>query len=155
MILKLVDADNEILKTPTKPIEELSEGISAMIECMIDTLRKTKGVGLSANQVGFEYRIAVIEAPQFLKGPRVLINPEITSHTNNSSIHSEACLSLPGYSCQVKRHDAVIVEYTNRKGKLESLKAKGMLARIIQHEIDHLNGILICDRKENYVLSPL
>ena len=148
MILKLVDADNEILKAPTKPIVELTEGVSAMVECMIDTLRKMKGVGLSANQIGSDYRIAVIEAPQFLKGVRVLINPEITSHTTNSSIHSEACLSLPRYSCQVKRYNEIVVEYTNKQGRLESLKAKGMLARIIQHELDHLDGILICDRTE-------
>ena len=149
MILKLVDADNEILTTPTKPVTEVTDGIKALVECMLDTLRKTKGVGLSANQVGSECRIAVIEAPQFLKGPRVLINPKIIRYTTTDSlVHTEACLSLPGYSCQVRRTDGVIIEYINRKGKPETLKAKGMLARIVQHELDHLDGILISDRTE-------
>ena len=149
MQLQLVKSDNEVLREPTREVPELTDGVKALVESLIDTLRAIKiGVGLSANQVGATNRIAVINAPKYLKGVRVLINPVITWKSEETDVKEESCLSLPKYSCHVRRAKEVIVAYTNRKGKLETLKAKGFLARIVQHELDHLDGLLIADRAE-------
>lgn len=124
---------------------------------MIDTLRDAPGVGLAAPQVAVSQRLAVIEygeipedAPEDAEPPEpklyVIINPEITTRSEAMVEGVEGCLSLPGYAGNVMRHEAITVKALNRKGQPIKIKARGWLARIFQHEIDHLNGVLFIDK---------
>jgi peptide deformylase len=125
---------------------------------MIDTMREEPGVGLAANQVAVSKRLAVIEyaeplpedAPPEAEPPKpklyVVINPEITAASEALVSGTEGCLSVPGYSGTVLRHEAITVKALNRKGQAIKIKAHGWLARIFQHELDHLDGVLFIDK---------
>jgi peptide deformylase len=124
---------------------------------MIETMREAPGVGLAAPQVAVSQRLAVIEfaelpddAPEDAPPPElklyVILNPEIITRSQEMVEGTEGCLSLPGYVGNVMRHEAVTVKAINRKGKSIKIKAKGWLARIFQHEIDHLDGVLFIDK---------
>jgi peptide deformylase len=113
---------------------------------MIETMYEASGVGLAANQVGVPLRVAVIQAPE--QDVVVLINPEMVRRSEEEEME-EACLSVPGYKGQVKRSVAVVVKGLNRKGKEIRIKADGLVAHALQHELDHLNGILYVDRLDS------
>jgi len=120
---------------------------------MFETMYKRGGVGLAANQVGVLKRVVVIDLDSGKEGQGknqlVLVNPEIVS-AQGEVVAEEGCLSLPGLYKKVKRAERVVVRARNREGKEFTLEAEGLLSRAIQHEVDHLNGILFIDR-----LSPL
>jgi peptide deformylase len=127
-----------------------------LIDDMIATMRDAPGVGLAAPQVAVGQRIAVVEygempedAPEDFEPEKklyVVVNPEIVARSEELVDGTEGCLSLPGYAGNVERHAAVTVKALNRKGKPIKIKARGWLARIFQHEIDHLDGVLFIDR---------
>lgn len=110
---------------------------------MIDTMKKEKGVGLAGPQIGKLKRIIVI-SPE--KNPEVLINPKITYFSKDTDIQTEGCLSLPGIEVSVERSKKIRYSYRDLDGKKVKGKAKGLKARVIQHEVDHLNGVLIVDK---------
>lgn len=152
----------EILTTPdpflrkrAKKIRAVTPEITALIEDMIETLHAAPGVGLAAPQVGVGLRVIIAEYAEpsedlegIPKPPKlyVLINPEIVRNSNETNLNSEGCLCIPGYMGEVERFNTITVKGLNRHGEPTRIKAKDWLARIFQHEIDHLEGILFIDR---------
>ena len=114
---------------------------------MLETMYNAPGIGLAAVQVGILKRLIVIDISKEKdkKKPIFLINPEIVSISKNTSIYEEGCLSLPGHFAEIERPSECHLNYLNYDGKREELKADGLLATCIQHEVDHLNGILFVD----------
>jgi peptide deformylase len=142
-----------------------------LIEDMRETMRKAPGVGLAAPQIGLPLQLAVIEdRPEYLKdiAPErlaererkpvpflVLINPRIAEHSKDTAEFYEGCLSLTGFSALVKRSRGVTVEYTDERAQPKRIEARGWFARILQHEIDHLQGRLYIDHMETRSLTTL
>jgi peptide deformylase len=143
MILKIIKYPNKILISPSQRVKVLDEKIKKLILDMTETMSVNKGCGLAAPQVGINLRLAVVD----LAGQLItLINPEIVKTSKETEVMEEGCLSLPEVEAKVKRLTWVEVKYLNAEGKEINFKAEGILARIIQHEVDHLNGKLILDR---------
>jgi peptide deformylase len=148
--MKIVTIPNKILTTPTKPVEKFDEELKKLVSEMEETLKNQgnpEGVGLSANQVGIGLRVAIVRlnfknqnaAPNLL----AIINPKITKHSKKTLKEQEGCLSIPKTDNSVERFESVTVEAQDLQGKPLKLKPNGFLARIFQHEIDHLDGKLI------------
>jgi len=143
-----------VLKKKTAPIETIDDAVNRLIDDMVETMHAASGVGLAANQVGISLQLAVIDIGEHggegTKHPLVvLINPEIVS-MEGSVVAEEGCLSVPDFSETVKRAARVKVRAKDRTGKPFEMEAEGLMAKALQHEIDHLNGILFIDR-----LSPI
>lgn len=117
--------------------------LSLLIEEMIATMRRLRGIGLAATQIGVHRQIAVIELDS---GPIIIINPTISSAAKTFAVDEEGCLSVPGVFGLVSRHASLRLNAQDRGGNPFSLKAHGLFARVIQHEVDHLNGRLFIDR---------
>ena len=143
----------DVLKTKAEEVKEFNEEIKKLVEDMFDTMYKRGGVGLAANQVGVLKRVVVIDLHSRTekegKEQIVLINPEIVAQ-EGEVVKEEGCLSLPGLYRKVKRAAYVKVKAQNLEGEEFEIEGEGLLARALQHEIDHLNGIVFIDR-----LSPL
>jgi peptide deformylase len=151
-IISLPDAT---LRTRAHRVRDFSPALQRLIDDMIETMRAAPGVGLAAPQIGISQQLIVVEYAEEGKGedtppkePKlyVLVNPEITRTSKETVVEIEACLSVPGYAGEVERFETVTIKGQNRHGKPLRLKAKGWLARIFQHEIDHTNGTLYIDR---------
>jgi len=139
-----------VLRARTNRIEEIDEKILKLIEDMAETMYAAPGVGLAANQVGVPLQLAVIDISVGDEGRKkrelvVLINPEMVS-MEGSVVSEEGCLSVPDYSEKVKRAARVKVRAQDRTGKTFEMAAEGLMAKALQHEIDHLNGIVFIDR---------
>jgi peptide deformylase len=139
-----------VLRNKTARVETIDDTIQRLIEDMVETMHAAPGVGLAANQVGVPLQVAVIDLStreeQENRHPLlVLINPEILS-TQGSVIAEEGCLSIPEYAEKVKRAARVTVRAQDRRGKPFEIEADGLMAKALQHEIDHLNGLLLIDR---------
>jgi len=157
-IRAIIGPDNPVLRRKAKTLGNPNTlATQELIEDMIETLRDAPGVGLAAPQVAVSQRLVVIEygelpedAPEDAEPPDkklyVIINPEITARSEEMVDGIEGCLSLPGYAGNVMRHEAVTVKALNRRGKPVKIKSRGWLARIFQHEIDHLDGVLFIDK---------
>ncbi|MBA2848131.1 peptide deformylase [Thermosulfuriphilus ammonigenes] len=149
---KIVIYPDPPLRETASPVEEIDGQLQKLIDDMIETMYAAKGVGLAANQVGELKRLVVMDVSQKDGHPGeilVLINPEIIE-AEGELYEEEGCLSLPGYAAKVKRHARVLARAYDRQGREFELEGEGLLARAIQHELDHLNGILFIDH-----LSPL
>jgi peptide deformylase len=147
MILQIQKGENNpILRKKTQPVGKIDESILRLTRDMIETMNKNNGVGLSANQVGKDIRLFVVH-PNLSK-KTVFINPEFTKISKNKIIFEEGCLSVPGVYKKLQRAKSLKIKATDEFGKQFNLKVKDMLARVIQHELDHLNGILIIDKNE-------
>lgn len=144
MILKLTKDPDPILRQTNKKIKDFSDqDLQQLIDDMFETMHKENGVGLAAPQIGKNLKLCVIEEA----GIRyVLINPRITKYSKEDVCLEEGCLSVPGKFFPLKRPAEVNVCYFDRDGNRAKLRASGMLARACQHEIDHLNAILIIDK---------
>jgi peptide deformylase len=143
-----------VLRVKTNRVEAIDESVQRLIDDMIETMHAAPGVGLAANQVGIPLQLAVIDIGDREEGgPRhpllVLINPEMLTQ-EGSVVADEGCLSIPDLTEKVKRAARVKVRAQDRKGKHFVIEADGLMAKALQHEIDHLNGLLLVDR-----LSPL
>lgn len=149
MILKIeTNKNNPILRKKSEAVDKITDEILNLTKDMRQTLIKLNGAGLSACQIGKNIRLFVVDPNQFKRC--VFINPEIIKKSKKTEIVEEGCLSLPNFFVPVPRAVSLKVKALDEKGKQFKLKAKGLLARAIQHEIDHLNGILICDNaKQN------
>lgn len=141
MILKIVTEGDPVLREQAKPISKITKRIKKLAKDMLDTMYNANGVGLAAPQVGISERIVVIDIG---KGPIVLINPEIIA-TQGEEKDTEGCLSIPGRNEYVTRAAHVKVSALNLDGDMVKIEGSGLLARALQHEIDHLNGILFID----------
>ncbi len=147
-ILKIIAYPDPFLKKKTKPVEEISDDIKKLIEDMADTMYEAPGVGLAAIQVGEDKSIIVFdpEANKENRHYQVLINPEIVSKEGECLSENEGCLSVPEFRSDVKRAEFAVVTGLDIQGNLVRIEAQGLLAVILQHEIDHLNGILFIER---------
>ncbi len=158
MLRPIITPDNPILRRKASVVKDpLDPALQRLIDDMIDTMREAPGVGLAAPQVAVSQRLAVIEyapgsedLPEDVQPPDpklfVVINPEIVTQSTDMVDGVEGCLSIPGYAGTVMRHTAITVKALNRQGRPIKIKAQGWLARIFQHEIDHLDGVLFIDR---------
>ena len=148
-LLNVLIYPDERLKTIAKPVEVFDEKLDQFIDDMFDTRYQEEGIGLAATQVDVHQRIITIDIEGDKQNQLVLINPEIIESCGETGIE-EGCLSLPGLRALVPRKEKVTVKALNRKGEEFVLQAEDLLAICIQHEIDHLNGIVFAD-----YLSPL
>ena len=144
-VLDIMKAGHPVLKQVAEPVEFVNKKMRTLIEDMADTMYKTDGVGLAAPQIGVSQRIIVLDDGN---GLLELINPEIT-HKEGSQIGLEGCLSVPGYYGDVERFDKITVKAIDKHNKKVTIKAEGFLARILQHEIDHLDGHLFIEKADN------
>lgn len=143
----LVILPDPILRQVSKPVERVDEGVRRLAGDMLDTMYDAPGIGLAAIQVGEPLRMLVIDLakegdePQ----PQVYLNPEVLASGDERSVYEEGCLSIPDYYAEVERPAMVRVAYTDLLGKRQEEEAVGLLATCLQHEIDHLNGVLFID----------
>ena len=140
---------DERLRTVCQPVAEINDEIRKIVDDMFETMYKEEGIGLAAPQVNIQQRIITIDLDSENSNQIVLINPEILESSGETGIE-EGCLSIPGFRGLVPRKEKVTVKALNRDGNEFTLEADGLLAICIQHEIDHLNGVLFVD-----YLSPL
>jgi peptide deformylase len=152
---KIVTLPEAVLRRKARSITKIDKNLQALIDDMVETMREAPGVGLAAPQIGLSERLIVVEyyereedeekedAP---KKVWAVLNPEIIRASEEKLMGVEGCLSIPGLVGEVERHAVIQVKGLNRHGKPVKIKAEGWLARIFQHEIDHLNGILFPDR---------
>lgn len=146
--MEIVKEPNKILCNEPKVIKEITPEIKALISDMKKVMVESRGVGLAANQVGRNLAIFVIDKKLAEENgvPDAYINPEITEHSKGESEMEEGCLSLPNYWQRIKRSKKVKLKALDENGKKIKIKARGLLARVLQHECDHLQGVLIKDR---------
>jgi len=149
-ILTVLSFPNEKLRTKATNVAQVTDEIKYIIDDMFETMYDEKGVGLAATQVNIHQRIVVMDISDEKNEPLVFINPEITYKSEEMVINEEGCLSVPGCYAKVDRHAQVTVKALDRHGKEFSLDGDGLLSICIQHELDHLMGILFVD-----YLSPL
>ena len=140
--LEVMKAGHPVLKQVAEPVDFVNKKLRSFIEDMVETMYESDGVGLAAPQVGLSQRIIVLDDGN---GLLELVNPEITKK-EGSQIGLEGCLSVPGYYGNVDRYDKITVKALDKYNKKKIIKAEGFLARILQHEIDHLDGVLFVDR---------
>lgn len=146
-MLKIIINPNPILRKKSQNVTDvLSDKIQKLIPEMIETMKAKDGVGLAAPQVGENIRLLVVG---YKDKDLAIINPKILKKSILKEWDEEGCLSIPNKYGQVRRHKSITLKYLNEKGEEETLKANGLLARIIQHEIDHLDGILFIDKARN------
>jgi len=156
---QIVYLPEPILRRKAKPVTRFDKDLQSLIDDMIETMREAPGVGLAAPQVNIPLQLAVIEyaegeddeeleedAPPPEKKLYVVINPEITKVSEERVMGVEGCLSIPGLIGEVERHEAIQVKALNRHGQPFKVKVDGWMARIFQHEIDHLHGELFTDK---------
>lgn len=139
--------DNKILRTKSTPVEKIDKKVKKLIDNMFDTIKNEKGLGLAAPQVGTNKRIILVrlnhDTPQEMIIP--LINPEIISESDEKVVGEEGCLSVPGIYKAVERYKKIRTKFQDIKGNTQILELEDLDARIIQHEIDHLDGVLFVD----------
>ena len=146
-MLKLVYAPDPILKKKCLPIPQVDDHHRDLILQMYDVMYKANGVGLAAPQVGIDMRIFILDsgAREEEKKPLTMINPVLVSLDEETTLYEEGCLSFPEHFAEIDRPDKLAVEYLDEKNKKKVLSTDGFTSRIIQHELDHLNGILFVD----------
>ncbi|MBE1504291.1 peptide deformylase [Rhizobium viscosum] len=146
-IKPLIILPDPVLRQVSKPIERVDADLQRLSDDMLETMYDAPGIGLAAIQIGVPRRMLVIDLSKEgeEKQPLVFINPEIVSSSDERSVYEEGCLSIPDYYAEVERPANVTVKYLDREGKEQSVEADGLLATCLQHEIDHLNGVLFID----------
>ncbi len=146
-VKKIVIEPDPILRKKSQPLEYVNKEIQKFLKDMLSTMYAAPGIGLAAVQVGVPKRLIVIDLSKDgeKKNPLFLINPEITYKSNETSIYEEGCLSLPGHFAEVERPAECHLNYIDYNGNKKNLKANGLLATCVQHEVDHLDGILFID----------
>jgi peptide deformylase len=146
-VLELVKAPDPRLKLVSKPVEDIDRTLKRFMDDMFETMKAANGIGLAAIQVGVPKSLAVIDLdPGGPKSARIyLINPKIVEISEERTTYNEGCLSVPEIWEDVDRPSWLKVEYTDEKGRRQEIKGDGLLATCLQHEIDHINGLLFID----------
>ena len=147
MIRPLVILPDPILRQVSRPVERVDDQLRRFADDMLETMYDAPGIGLAAIQVGEPLRMLVIDLAKEgePKAPQVFINPLIVASGDAGSVYEEGCLSIPDYYAEVERPDRVTVTYLDRDGEERTIEADGLLATCLQHEIDHLDGVLFID----------
>lgn len=159
-IIKVPDA---ILKQTAVPVSAVDDALRAQMDRMLETMYAAKGIGLAANQVNLLNRVIVLDTSQReddgVRSPVCMANPEIIWESEEWSVMEEGCLSIPGHYADVERPDQIKVRYLDYQGQMQEADADGLFARCLQHEIDHLNGVLFIDHlsmlKRNMILRKM
>ena len=172
MSLTLRYFGDPVLKQPGRLVEIFDDKLSKLSQDMLELMHLAEGIGLAAQQIGQALQFCVVEVPEhpdypitcILDGkalapslimPISLANPSITFLPSEEYYYEEGCLSFPGINADVARPDRIVVNYQDLEGAEHSLECDGLLARCIQHEVDHLNGVLFIDRMEKQTLSEI
>src|ERR1051325_1418996 len=135
------------LRQKSEPVKAVDAEVRALVDDMLETMYKAPGVGLAAIQIGVPRRIVTVDTAKKdePKNPQVFINPEVVWSSEEKGTYEEGCLSIPEYYEEVERPTQVKVRYMDIDGKTQEIEASGLLAAVLQHEIDHLNGVLFID----------
>ncbi len=143
----IVIEPDPILREKSQNLEVFNDETKKLLDDMLETMYAAPGIGLAAVQIGILRRCIVIDVSkqEEKKDPLILINPIITFQSKNTSTYEEGCLSLPGFFAEIERPAECHLDYLDYNGKKKKLKAEGLLSTCIQHEIDHLNGVLFID----------
>ncbi len=154
-VLPLHHHPDPVLRRRAQPVRQIDASVRRLVADMVDTLRHNAGVGLAAPQVGVSLRVAVLEMPE--EPVLVLINPTMVKRRGEYQVE-EGCLSYPGYRGEITRAQKVVVKALNLEGEEVRVKAEGLVAQALEHELDHLNGVLYIDHLESqdklYPLEP-
>ena len=147
MLRKIIIEPDPILRKKCEPLEKVDTDTRKLMDDMLETMYAAPGIGLAAVQIGILKRLVVIDISrdEEKKNPIFLINPEIINQSKQISVYEEGCLSIPGQFAEIERPAECTLKYIDYNGKEKELKADGLLATCIQHEVDHLNGILFID----------
>ena len=146
-IREILTVPNPVLKTVSKPVETVTDETRALMDDMLETMYAAPGIGLAAPQIGELRRVIVldIDREDLKTGPILMANPEIIEASDEDATYEEGCLSVPEHYSDVVRPAKVTVRYLDRDGETKELACDGLLATCVQHEIDHLNGVLFID----------
>ncbi len=146
-VKKILIEPDPILRKKSEPLEKVDNELRRLLDDMLQTMYEAPGIGLAAVQVGVLKRLIVVDITKSdqKKNPLFLINPVITFQSKNMSVYEEGCLSLPGHYAEIERPSECHIDYIDYSGKQQKLEAEGLLATCIQHEVDHLNGVLFID----------
>ena len=138
---------NKILREKSLKVEQVNKDLQALMDDMLETMYAAPGIGLAAIQVGAPKRVIVLDLAKkdSPKNPMYFVNPEIIEKSKTNSTYEEGCLSVPGQFAEIDRPDKCHIKYLDYHGQPQEIRAEGMLATCIQHEIDHLEGILFID----------
>ena len=144
---KIVIEPDPILRKKSEILEKVDDELRKLLDDMLETMYSAPGIGLAAVQIGILKRLIVIDISKEKdkKNPLFLINPEIISKSESTSTYEEGCLSLPGHFAEIERPAECHIKYIDYEGKKREIKASGLLSTCIQHEVDHLNGVLFID----------
>jgi peptide deformylase len=168
-IRRIYETPDAVLREISKPVETFGDELKTLVADMFETMYAAPGIGLAAVQVGVPIRLLVIDLQEpenpedpespAVKDPKVFINPEILWHSDNEVPYTEGCLSVPEQYAEVMRPDRIRARWQDEKGKAYEQEIEGLLAVCLQHEIDHLNGVLFIDHlsrlKRDMVLKKL
>jgi peptide deformylase len=158
---EIVIEPDPILRKKSENLEKVDDELRNLLDDMLDTMYSAPGIGLAAVQLGILKRLIVIDVSKEKdkKNPLFLINPEIIYKSKSTSIYEEGCLSLPGHFAEIERPAECHIKYIDYNGKDQQIKANGLLSTCIQHEVDHLNGVLFIDYlsklKKDMILKKL
>ena len=146
-IKKILVEPNKLLRQVSQPVDGVNKEIQKLMDDMLETMYSANGIGLAAIQIGVPKNLVVIDllTKEKKKDPMFFVNPKILKKSSKMSKYEEGCLSIPNLFAEVKRPSECEIEYLDYEGNKKSLKATGLLATCIQHEIDHLKGILFID----------
>ena len=144
---EILTEPNEILRKKSLNVEKIDKDLQNLMDDMLETMYAAPGIGLAAIQIGIPKRVIVLDlaSKDEPKNPMFFVNPEIIEKSNNNLTYEEGCLSVPGQFAEIDRPDKCHLKYLDYYGQPKEIKAEGMLATCIQHEIDHLEGILFID----------
>ena len=159
-IRKILTEPDPFLRQKSSEVDKVDEEIRKLMDDMLETMYEAPGIGLAAIQVGIPKRIIVIDiSKEEKKIPLYFVNPKIIVKSKNNSTYEEGCLSVPGQFAEIDRPDRCHISYLDYNGKQQELKAEGLLATCIQHEMDHLEGILFIDYlsklKKSFIVKKL
>ena len=146
-IRKILTEPDPFLRKKSAIVEEVNDEIRSLMDDMLETMYDAPGIGLAAIQIGVPKRVIVIDLSKGdeKKSPMFFVNPEIIVKSNDDAVYEEGCLSVPNQFAEINRPETCKVKFLDYKGKEQTLEAKGLLATCIQHEMDHLEGVLFID----------
>jgi peptide deformylase len=158
---QIIVAPDPVLKAKAKPVDRVDDELRQMMDDMLDTMYDAPGIGLAAPQIGISKRVIVVDIAQENEPKAALrmVNPELVWVSDEDATYEEGCLSVPEHYADVVRPAEIRVRYLDQDGKQQELQANGLLATVIQHEMDHLDGVLFIDHlsslKRNMILRKL
>ena len=156
----IITVPDPLLKSISKPVDKINDEIKILINDMFETMYNAPGIGLAAVQIGIPLRVVVIDiSKEDEKKPHFFINPNIVWRSDKTSTYEEGCLSIPNQFAEIERPESCRVEYLDLNNKKKEIVASGLLSTCIQHEIDHLNGVLFIDYlsklKKNMIIKKV